>query len=222
MLNLDYSATGEIKQIQLEAERVFNMIENLKQRPALLIAGVIGLIILGALAWWLGSPLFINNVVDESFPSAEELRTMSEEEKAAIADEVMTTAANASDTVMDESMPGEDKPLIVSQGQFVNADDFHRGSGTATIYQQADGSHVLRFENFNVINGPDLHVLLTSNPNPTSSSEVMENYIDLGALKGNVGNQNYDIPAGTEVSQFKAVVIYCLPFHVIFSTATLG
>jgi hypothetical protein len=123
---------------------------------------------------------------------------------------------------MDESMPGEGEPLIVAQGQFMNADDFHRGSGTATIYQLADGSHVLRFEDFNVINGPDLHVLLTGNPNPTSSSEVMENYLDLGSLKGNVGNQNYDIPAGADVSQFQGVVIYCQPFHVIFSTAALG
>lgn len=198
------------------------MIENLKRRPALLLAGVVGLFLLGALAWWLGSPLFINNVVDESFPSAEELMTMSEEEKAAIADEVMDAAANTPDKPMDETMPGEGEPLLVSQGQFINADDFHRGSGTATIYQLADGSHVLRFEDFNVINGPDLHVLLTSNPSPSDSSEVMENYLDLGPLKGNVGNQNYDIPTGTDVSQFKGVVIYCQPFHVIFSTASLG
>lgn len=198
------------------------MIENLKRRPALLLAGVVGLFLLGALAWWLGSPLFINNVVDESFPSAEELMTMSEEEKAAIADEVMDAAANTPDKPMDETMPGEGEPLLVSQGQFINADDFHRGSGLATIYQLADGSHVLRFEDFNVINGPDLHVLLTSNPSPSDSSEVMENYLDLGPLKGNVGNQNYDIPTGTDVSQFKGVVIYCQPFHVIFSTASLG
>jgi hypothetical protein len=47
-------------------------------------------------------------------------------------------------------------------------------------------------------------------------------YLDLGSLKGNLGNQNYDIPAGTDINQFKSVVIYCLPFHVVFSTADLA
>jgi hypothetical protein len=95
------------------------------------------------------------------------------------------------------------------------------GSGDARIYALADGNLILRLENFSVTNGPDLHVLLAENPSP-QDSDSLGVYLDLGSLKGNLGNQNYDIPAGTDINQFKSVVIYCLPFHVVFSTADLA
>jgi hypothetical protein len=66
-----------------------------------------------------------------------------------------------------------------------------------------------------------LHVILTKHPAPASRSDVGEDYIDLGSLKGNQGNQNYEIPVGTDLSQYQSVVIYCVPFHVVFATATL-
>ena len=52
--------------------------------------------------------------------------------------------------------------------------------------------------------------------------DELGDYIDLGSLKGNIGNQNYEIPAGTDLSQYQSIVIYCQPFHVVFATATLG
>lgn len=113
------------------------------------------------------------------------------------------------------------QPVVVLQGQFKDAGSFHKGSGTGTIYQLPDGGHLLRLEDFTVTNGPDLHVLLASNPSPTGRADLGD-YVDLGSLKGNIGNQNYEIPADTDLSQFKSVVIYCKPFHVVFSTAALG
>ena len=107
--------------------------------------------------------------------------------------------------------------VAVGQGAFVGADAFHMGEGVATIFSQGDQS-VLRLEDFTVTNGPDLHVLLVQNIDGTSSSELGE-YLDLGSLKGNVGNQNYEIPAGTDLSQYSGVMIYCMPFHVVFATA---
>ncbi|MEM7336152.1 MAG: DM13 domain-containing protein, partial [Chloroflexota bacterium] len=59
-------------------------------------------------------------------------------------------------------------------------------------------------------------------PNPLTRDEVGTDYIDLGSLKGNMGNQNYEIPADVDLSQFQSIVIYCQPFHVVFSTATLN
>ncbi|MDA1215682.1 MAG: DM13 domain-containing protein [Chloroflexi bacterium] len=107
-------------------------------------------------------------------------------------------------------------------GAFRDADNFHKGSGQATIYQLPDGTHLLRLEDFKVTNGPELHVLLTPHPDPTSRSQVMgPGYIDLGDLKGNVGNQNYTIPIDVDVAGYQSVVIYCNPFHVIFSVAPL-
>ena len=112
--------------------------------------------------------------------------------------------------------------VIVLEGEFAGADSFHQGSGSARVYALADGSHVLRFEGFEVTNGPDLHVLLSGHPNPASREEVMQSYIDLGKLKGNLGDQNYELPAGTNVAGYQSVVIYCQPFHVLFASASLS
>ena len=113
--------------------------------------------------------------------------------------------------------------VVLSKGTFQDADRFHQGSGEATIYQGPDGSYLLRLENFKVTNGPDLHVILSPSPAPESRDDVHQpGYLDLGSLKGNVGNQNYEIPADTDLSALSSVVIYCSPFHVVFSVAPLN
>lgn len=172
-----------------------------------------------ALAWWLGSPLFLDKEVNEEFPRAAaaslpEDMTMADAEKQMMDAEAITTTA--SDNM---SMDGV---TAVVEGSFRDADSFHKGSGSATVYRLDDGSYVLRLEDFRVTNGPDLHVYLGEASNPTSSSDVRDGgYLDLGPLKGNLGNQNYDVPAGTDISQYRSVVIYCEPFHVVFAVATL-
>ena len=130
------------------------------------------------------------------------------------------------DEAMTEAMaqPPADPPSPVGlkRGEFTDADRFHQGSGQATIYQLPDGSHVLRLENLDVTNGPDLRVILSPSPNPQSSAEVKgQGYVELDKLKGNRGNQNYPIPAGFDVDPIQSVVIYCKPFRVIFSIASL-
>lgn len=105
---------------------------------------------------------------------------------------------------------------LVAQGTFRNADDFHQGSGQATIFQQGE-TRILRFEEFMVTNGPDLHMLLVAN---ATNAADMGDAVDLGALKGNVGNQNYEIAADVDLSQYGGVMIYCQPFHVVFSIAS--
>lgn len=132
----------------------------------------------------------------------------------------MEMAAEMPDKEMDDEMPEStaDEWVIAAQGEFMDADSFHKGSGTATIFQQGE-TRVLRFENFESTNGPDLHVLLVENIDGTGNANIGE-YLDLGSLKGNVGNQNYEIPDGTDLSQYSGVMIYCMPFHVIFSTAS--
>jgi hypothetical protein len=125
------------------------------------------------------------------------------------------------DKMMEEPMPAAPTEwLVVVQGQFMDADAFHQGAGSATVYQQGE-KIVLRLENFSVTNGPDLHVILSKHPAPTSRSDVGEDYIDLGQLKGNQGDQNYNIPPGVPLPEYQSVVIYCVPFHVIFATASL-
>ncbi|MBT3400609.1 MAG: DM13 domain-containing protein [Rhodospirillaceae bacterium] len=186
----------------------------------------------GVAAWILISPLFIDEVVDEQFPGVptpEALAEMSNEKKAAMADEVLDAARGMPDKAMEDARgeimaPGDSAvaPVVLSAGAFRDADKVHKGSGNAGLYRLADGNRVLRLENLNVTNGPDLHVYLVRHPGPASSSDVTkDNYIDLGALKGNIGNQNYALAAGTDLTGFASVVIWCKAFGVLFSTAPL-
>jgi hypothetical protein len=204
----------------------------MKRRGIIVIVGVIGLVILGAVGWYLASPLFINRTVDEEFPvasppteeSAEALPT--EEPTETLQEQVEATQEEAAPTAtmpnteMDEPMPEGGEPVALASGMFVGVDDFHQGMGTATLYELPDGGLVLRFDEFEVTNGPDLHVFLSSNPAPTGAEDMGEDSLDLGALKGNIGSQNYDIAPGTDVGRYQSVLIYCVPFHVVFATAT--
>lgn len=133
------------------------------------------------------------------------------------------------DTEADDPMPemtdeenASADPVALSTGTFGEYDPVHAGEGSATIFELPDGSRILRFEDFRVTNGPDLHVILTVNEPTNIRTRPDEGYLDLGELKGNVGNQNYEIPADVDISGFNYVVIYCQPFHVNFSFAELG
>ena len=183
-----------------------------------------------ALAWWLLSPLFISTTVNEEFPLAANAvipadMTMAEAEQMMVeaASEFKTYDERVPDemAMADDAMKMDSSVVSVKSGSFRDADSFHKGSGTATIYRSPDGKNVLRLEDFRVTNGPELHVLLVPNSDPQSRDDV-EGYLGLGKLKGNVGNQNYFLPDGEDGSGYGSVVIYCRPFHVVFSVATLN
>jgi hypothetical protein len=188
-------------------------------KRGLIIAVVLVLIPVAWAAWWLGSPLFIDKTVEEEFPLAFSA-VVPEGMKRSEVEKVMETMAKV-DSPREEPM-GEVMAVAVAlkKGEFRGVG--HRGEGTATIYMLADGTHVLRLESFKTSNGPDLHVVLTSHADPAHRTEVkQEEYIDLAKLKGNIGSQNYPLPAGSEPADFNTVVIYCNPFNVIFAVAPL-
>lgn len=100
----------------------------------------------------------------------------------------------------------------------------HQTSGRATIYKSADGKEYLRLSDFTTSNGPDVHVLLARAEDKALESEVVQGGLDgveLGALKGNEGDQNYDLPTATDLNKYQAVVIYCERFHAVFGVAKL-
>jgi len=125
------------------------------------------------------------------------------------------------DDVVEEQLVAADQTL--STGEFVDADAFHQGSGTAQIVQMADGGLQVQLSNFEVTNGPDLKVYISSHPNPTSASDVTgAEILNLGELKGNVGDQAYDLPEGVDLASLGSVVIWCEQFGVLFATAALS
>ncbi len=136
-----------------------------------IVAGIVIAIPVVAVGWWLASPLFLNATVDESFPLSSGA-TVPEGMTRAEVEQAMSDMAKVKQET-DEDMPaGAGASAQVKSGSFRDADSFHKGSGRATIYRLPDGSHVLRLEDFNVTNGPDLHVHLSAHPNPASSEEI--------------------------------------------------
>ncbi|NKB59270.1 MAG: hypothetical protein GKS00_23350 [Alphaproteobacteria bacterium] len=122
-----------------------------------------------------------------------------------------------------EEISTADTAKILTTGTFTDADGAHKGRGTATIYEGSDGRKTLRLSDFEVTNGPDLKVWLVAKPGIASASDVTESkWHSLGRLKGNIGDQNYDIPADVDLSKYKSVVIWCEQFSVLFSPATLN
>ncbi len=190
-----------------------------KRRPVQIAAVVIAIPLL-AFAWWLGSPLLFDTVVDEAFPRA----AAAEIPDDMTAEQVEATMLEAeeTDTSAEETMP-EDEPVALATGSLMGADSFHQGSGDATVYELADGSRILRLEDIDVTNGPDLHVIITPVVGVEGRDDVKApGYLDLGPLRGNVGSLNYDLPADYELPDEFTVVIYCVPFHVLFATAELS
>jgi hypothetical protein len=97
-------------------------------------------------------------------------------------------------------------------------------SGRATIYKAPDGARYLRLTDFTTSNGPDVHVVLVRAEDKQVEQEIVKgelDHVELGALKGNQGDQNYDLPAAADLNKYQAVAIYCVTFHALFGVAKL-
>jgi Electron transfer DM13 len=98
----------------------------------------------------------------------------------------------------------------------------HPTEGTATIYRMGDGTRVLRFTNFKTSNGPDVHVYMVAADDAKDSASVLRaGFIDLGTIKGNIGDQNYALGADVDLSKYRAVSVWCKRFSVNFGAAPL-
>lgn len=116
----------------------------------------------------------------------------------------------------------ENKTKTLETGTFHGK--VHSTSGRVTIYQEQDGKLVLRLTNFKTSNGPDVHVILIAAKDADDDANFLKNNterVELGKLKGNEGNQNYNIPSGTDLGKFQTVSIYCERFDANFGAAPL-
>lgn len=200
---------------------------------------IIGIII-AAIAIPLGiytiSPLFINTEINEPLPllanekSSIDFATfmaMTENEKLDAAKNmtveeknmIMRTAAEQNTTTINEPMTmniDQSTPKTGLIGNFIGVDDgIHNAEGLAKILTLSTGSPILRLEDFKSTNGPDVHLYLSNN-------KQANDFIDLGRLKANIGNQNYQIPLDTDFNKYKYVLIWCQPFSVLFGSAQLN
>ena len=154
---------------------------------------VVGLIVVVG-AWYAFRPerLFVTKQVNESFPAS---------------------APVGAET----KSPG---PVALASGHFHSV--AHESSGVATVYQLPDGRRVLRLTEFKTSNGPDVHLYLVASDDAKDSDTVKKvGFVTLGALKGNEGDQNYDVPADVDLAKYRAVTVWCRRFAVNFATAPL-
>jgi hypothetical protein len=188
------------------------------------IPAVVRILVLGVpfaiVSWWLISPYFRDDVVDEEFSTSIATQLDEGNEPATPDPTVAPPDATPPDTAGSEEPVAEPPaaPVLLGAGRFVGLAG-HSGSGDAGIFQNPDGSYVLRFENFDIENGPDLEVYLVPGADQTS---LAPGSIHLGGLKGNVGDQTYDLPAGTNLAPGPyTALVWCEAFSVEFVGATL-
>lgn len=209
---------------------------NLAVLKGIAFAIIIGIVAVGA--YYLAGPLFYKKVVNEPLPDVlnevqkgltyEQFVNMADEQRKVIVDKIPMKTV---DLIMEEAKKfvkpvSEDMQSMISQiapnskeiPKFSKQGTFeglagHQAKGKAIVIALGDMAF-LRFEDFEVTNGPDLHVYITKQGN-------VENGIELGKLKGSQGNQNYALK-GIDTSVYDTVVIYCQPFHVYFASAKLS
>jgi len=151
---------------------------------------------------------FMNMTEEQRIQAA---KNMTQEEK----QKVMNEFSKQNSTV-DENMSATMKNTKAFTGNFVGSGDgFHKAEGVVKVITLADGKTFLRLENLKATNGPDLYVYL-------STGKDVSDIVNLGRLKGNIGNQNYEIPPGTNLSKYDTVLILCKAFSTLFGSAKLS
>ena len=112
-------------------------------------------------------------------------------------------------------------PMTLALGSFHS--NAHDTRGTATVIDVGRGRRVLRLTNFATSNGPDVRIYLVAAPDVQDDATVKTaGFVELGAMKGNIGDQNYDIPATVDLANYRTVTIWCKRFSVNFGSAPLA
>ncbi|GAB5492186.1 MAG: hypothetical protein Phog2KO_24010 [Phototrophicaceae bacterium] len=111
---------------------------------------------------------------------------------------------------------------LIATGIWLGVDEVRQAEGDASIYQLSDGSRIIHFEdNFSSSRAPDIHIVFTRNPDPSDERGVGVDYIDIGALRANVGAQTYTIPAGVDFSRYPVMALYSVEFDQILAALTI-
>ena len=200
----------------------------MRGKTKIIISIIIAAIVI-PLAIYTISPLFLSNVVNEPDPTLaisefQKYMNLSEEQRIEVAKNMtrekammIGIIAAKQNTTVDENVtfPVEQNPNNTLTGTFIGiGDGFHNVEGAAKVIPVESGAQILRLENFKATNGPDLYVYL-------SKDKSASDFINVGRLKGNVGNQNYEIPIGSDLSKYNTVLIWCRAFSFLFGSAQI-
>lgn len=123
----------------------------------------------------------------------------------------------------DQEMPELNAPITAATGTFLTLDAIRSARGTATIFQQADNTLLMRFEDFAMPNAPDARVYLSPASEPATSEEMLaeDTAVEVGELRGAIGNQNYELPTSVDLTLVRSVVIYSPQLDLIYTYAPL-
>jgi hypothetical protein len=186
---------------------------SIRRHPGRTAFIAIALAVAGGLAlyWFAPWNLFVDRRVDEALPGATA--------QAPVATGPAATG-HAADPTAPPAGQGAGGPVTLARGGFTSLE--HATTGTALVLELEDGTRFLRLEDLETSNGPDLRVVLTDQP-LSDDWDVWDDgeLVDLGALKGNIGNSNYEIPANVDLADLETAVIWCRRFSVGFAVAPL-
>lgn len=166
--------------------------------------------------------LFIDQRVDDAIPDV--VATTSATSAMAPEQSGKMEKTDAMDA-MDSGKNAANGPALIAQGTFISHE--HSTTGTASIVKDsATGKSQLVLSDLNTSNGPDVHVWLSKAPVIEGQAGWFvageHEHVDLGQIKGNVGNQVYDLPSNINVDDWTSVVLWCDDFNVSFGAAALS
>ncbi|MFE1763764.1 DM13 domain-containing protein [Streptomyces angustmyceticus] len=175
---------------------------------------LLGLVVAAGIGLYLFQPwkAFTDTTVNESLPTASAPKAQEEQQG-----QPRSESAGAKDG---EAPMTSTRPKALAEGHFVTHE--HDTTGTARTVRLADGGQVLRLEGLKTSEGPDVRVYLSPRAADSAKAGLGDGAVELGKLKGNLGNQNYSVPAGTDLSTFRSAVIWCARFSVSFGAADLA
>jgi len=180
-----------------------------RRRWPWLAVAIAGGVVAFVLFWFQPQKLFIDERVSEPIPTVTVPTTLPVPAAGA--------GAGASTTTTTAAAPTE--PVELARGEFVSRD--HGTTGVARVLELADGRRIVRLEGLDTSNGPDLYLYLTANPAAGGEGAFDDDYVDLGRLQGNQGDQNYDLPEDTDLRRYGTVLIWCDRFDSAFGAADL-
>ena len=180
-----------------------------RRRPVASASGALALVVVAGVLLVLFQPwrLWVDETVDQAAPEGATVVVGAEEGPAS------SVVAPGASTV------GPPTTAAPASMRFVSLD--HATRGELVVLRSGDGALYVRLEDLRTDNGPDLKVYLSTNPVDGPSGAFDDDAIDLGKLQGNIGSQNYLVPAGTDLSKFRSVVIWCDRFNSPFGAAPL-